>query len=92
MGKPRIGNKLPVLKIKEFESALTRNGFKADEDNHHHIQYVNKEGIKVTVMKGRNDIHPLLLRTIIREISTKMKIPETEVIEKLFEVKTKNKK
>ncbi len=89
MPKPKIGKKLPVMKTEEFERHLKKNGFEPDGDKHTHIQYINEKGIKITVIKGRKDIHPNLLKIIIKEMATKMKITEQEVIEKLFDIKDK---
>jgi|GEM_PF-2478842 len=89
MPKPKIGLRLPILKVEQFRRALERNGFVADKDTHSHIQYINTEGIKITVMKGRKDIKSGLLKKIIKEIAHKTNRSEEEIIYMLFNIKMK---
>ena len=84
MPKPKIGQKLPIIKTEELRKALERNGFRNDLNKHAHIQYINKEGVRITLLKGHKDIKSGLLKKIIKEMSIKMKIQEKEVIRKLF--------
>ena len=89
MGKPQIGNKLPILTIEKYRKTLERNGFVPDEERHNHIQYKNKDGIKITVMKGRKDINPYLLKQIIKELAEKLNKPQNEIINMICEYKKK---
>lgn len=81
MAKPKIGNKLPVIKTRQLENIYKGLGFCSDEKKHSHIIFTNPKGKKAVLIKGNKDINPRLLKTIIKEISQKTGKSEKEITE-----------
>jgi predicted RNA binding protein YcfA (HicA-like mRNA interferase family) len=92
MPKPLGNKKLPVFKTKEFIRALEGIGFRQikDNKNHKHIKMIieiNGKKIEHIAIKGNKDIFPITLKKAINELSLKLDIPKTKIIELLLKHK-----
>jgi len=89
MAKPfklKSYKQLPVIKTTELRKIFEHFGFTQTEENHKHIKFTKGE-IEQILIKGNKDINPNLLKKIINQLATKLKISEEEIIKRIMKKK-----